>query len=149
MVFGRNVNEMTSTDTLSKVIFFSVHIKLNNVQPAYTLRRTLCDITNPNQSFTQIMNGTAEFGIGVQMLGQGKQKYIDWTQMIFRTDNLFGSRIPRRVSGFNNIVRPFSLGVWIGVLVSLAAVSIALWVFHGCYTGWPRGFETKNTIFAF
>lgn len=79
------------------------------------------------------MNGTAEFGIGVQMLGQGKQKYIDWTQMLFRTDNLFGSRIPVRVSGFSNIIRPFTAIVWMGVVGSLVAIMLAFWLIHNLY----------------
>ena len=79
------------------------------------------------------MNGTAEFGLGLQIIGHGKELYIQWTQMLFITANLFGSRLPIRVSEFNNLVLPFAPLVWAGVLACLLAVSVALWLIYRAY----------------
>lgn len=76
------------------------------------------------------MNGTAEFGIGVQLMIHEKAKHMQWTQMLFANCDVLGTRMPIKVSGFSNLILPFPAIIWGTLCLTVTGVSMSLLIIH-------------------
>jgi hypothetical protein len=96
----------------------------------------------------QIVNGTAQIGIGHIIIETGRFKSVDFLSFLYPLNIHIVSAIPRPYSKFMNVVRPYSLGVWMGLVGSLlaatAAISALSW--FGCKIDGQR--RLSNTEFA-
>ena len=79
------------------------------------------------------MNGTAEFGIGTQIMIREKLEFVEWTQMIFAACDVLATRIPIRVPEYTNLILPFPSDVWTAFLASLGAMIVTLFGIHRFY----------------
>ena len=78
----------------------------------------------------QVMNGTAEFGIGIQLMHYEKSKHVQWSQMLFANCDVLATRQPVKVSELGNLIQPFPPLVWAVLLLTVSAVAVVFYIIY-------------------
>ena len=84
------------------------------------------------------MNGSHEFGITTQAMHYSKYQVMDYTFPIFNSIDVLASRIPIRLIGYGNALRPFPPDIWMAFIISCVIYTIAFVVIYKVYSNLDR-----------
>ncbi|GFU99200.1 glutamate receptor ionotropic, delta-2 [Trichonephila clavipes] len=73
-----------------------------------------------------VQRGEADIGLCSVLISEERQKAVSFTQEYDIKWMVFATRLPRKLPGFMNIVLPFSLNVWLCILILLIVMPF-LW----------------------
>ena len=79
------------------------------------------------------MNGTAEFGIGANILYATHLKVMDYTVPTYFALEILASRIPILLPNFGNLIRPLPVIVWITIIGVVFVMSIVFMAINKTY----------------
>ena len=88
----------------------------------------------PKRNFKiQVSNGSAEFGVGMQLVIGAKTAAIHYTIPTYQTFDILASRIPIPLPYFGNLVRPLPEIVWATVFSMVIIMSFVFYVINRIY----------------
>lgn len=90
------------------------------------IRKCKARLIKTLRKYQQVKNGTSTIGIGNPALDLGRYMAVDYSVMMYTIETNFISTFPKPTPPYENLLKPFSLYLWVCLIMTLAVLTIVL-----------------------